>query len=69
MFRPTFLTQVSSVAVDLPDWLNEKELQQIIKNEFQTFQQIENIQCRSQLNTQRLQIQIKLAGEHTPTSH
>lgn len=64
MLKTAFVTQISTVSSDPPAWLDQKELQQLIKEEFPTFQNIESFRCRSEQNGERVQIQIKLAGEH-----
>ncbi|XP_064548506.1 uncharacterized protein LOC135435398 [Drosophila montana] len=67
MLKPAFVTQISNVSSDPPAWLDQKELQQLIKEEFPTFQHIESFRCRSEQNGQRVQIQIKLAGNSART--
>ncbi|EDW14084.1 uncharacterized protein Dmoj_GI23535 [Drosophila mojavensis] len=58
MFTPEF-------ASDPPDWLDSPHLQQIIKNEFKTFQKIESVRLSTIPYGQRVQIGIRLADNST----
>lgn len=65
MFRPELLSKDSTVSSDAPDCLDQQHLLQILKKEFKTFQEIESVRVSTLPYAQRVQIGIRLAGEHS----
>ncbi|EDV93449.1 uncharacterized protein LOC6564246 [Drosophila grimshawi] len=67
MSRPELLTQISTDYGTAPAWLDEKVLLCLLKQEFPSFQSIENTRIRTEPNSLRVQIQAKLAENASRT--